>query len=432
MIKESDEVRLFLTLFETSVNNTFEPSNYKTEETLNSFIAENKGLLFVPKEINEQLIEKVKKAILKLSDIGFKLNDKLIAFRMDTDRYLTTKELQVLIKLEEFLKENKAYLTIEAEDLFSLDEIISTNDKLNSEIDYINSLTVPTENNRPLNEMEKFILAYDFCTNFKYNENKKNKSASRYITSILNGDNIVCVGYSRLLSEMCRRLNIECHGMGITCIDKKTQKEDGHRNNIAVINNKMYYADACWDCARSGDKGLKLYNHCLIPIEDRNHVVDCNVEYDKFNNLPKTPQHLEKALKMYKALKNDEISHKECRDFIMSYYDITSKPINDDEIDDKNEKSWEVRYQKLEKNRTLKKLEFLIKYLKDHQHGEAISYEIFEQSLMNIYLAKGMDQKKAQNLLERTMEINEKRALKCFDENATNCFIKGKTNELKV
>lgn len=432
MLSSKDENDLFLTLYDRSGSNVFEPTNYKREEELALFIKENKGILLTPDEINNETTSKVKRTISNLEKIGFQLKGKMIAFRMNADHYLTTQELKILTELEQYLKDNNADLVIEAEDLFTLEEIIKTNEKLNAEIEYINSLTIPTENNRPLNEMEKFIMAYDFCTNFKYNENESNGKMSRYITSILNGNNIVCVGYAHLLYEMCNRLNIECHHVGVGCIDKKTKERGGHHNNIVIIDNKMYYADACWDCQRQGDKGLKLYNHCLIPMSDRNEILDCDIEYAKSNNLPKVREHLQKAVSCYKSLKSDEISYKDCRDFIINYYDVTNQPINDDELDDKKEKDWQKRYQILEKNRTLKKLEFLIKYLNKHQFGEAISYNTFEQALMNIYLAKGMSEKSAQSLLDRTMEINEKRAKKCFTDNATNCFVAGRTQDLEV
>ena len=432
MLSLKDENGLFLTLYDRKSSETFEPSTYKTEETLNSFIEEKKGLLIIPNEINYQTLARVKQTIEKLSKIGFDLNGKMIAFQMSSQEYLTTKELEYLIEIEQYLQNNNAELVIEAEDLFYLNEIIATNERLNAEIDYINSLTVPSENNRKLNEMEKFIMAYDFCTNFKYNEHESNKSKSRYITSILNGNNIVCVGYAKLLTEMCRRLNIESHSVSVSCIIKTTNEREGHQNNIVVLDGKMYYADACWDSQHKENKGLKLYNHCLIPMSDRNEIIDCSIEYDKINNLSRTPEHLQEVQDLYRQLKNDQISYKDCQDFLMKYYEVTSRPIKEDDLDDKTETDWDKRYKLLEKNITLKRLELLINYLKEHQHGEAISYEAFEQSLMNIYLAKGMREKSAQSLLDRTLELNEKRAKKCFTENAQNCFVTGRTQELEL
>ena len=77
-------------------------------------------------------------------------------------------------------------------------------------------------------------------------------------------------------------------------------------------------------------------------------------------------------------------------------------------------------------------MEIIIDYLKDRQPGKAYSYAEFSQALYNTYLAKGMTERKAKNLLERTLELNKKRALHCFDENAENCFVTERIQEYNI
>ena len=80
----------------------------------------------------------------------------------------------------------------------------------------------------------------------------------------------------------------------------------------------------------------------------------------------------------------------------------------------------------------IKQLEVLIDFLKTHQDGKAIDLDCFKTALYNIYLAKGMNEKTANNLLYRTIKANMKRAQKCFNSNAENCFITGKTQNLEI
>ncbi len=430
MIHLDEEESLFLRLIESS--GVFRCLDFNKVEALESLIKDNKGLLIFSNQIDSETILKLKKSISELSQIGFNLSGKMIAFKMESDNYLTGNELECLIEIEQYLEENNAQLVIEAEDLFTLDEILITNDKLQSEVDYINSLTIPTENNRPLNQFEKFIMAYDFCTNFKYNEHESNSSKSRYITSILNGNNIVCVGYAKLLNEMCSRLGIECYSVGVTCIDSKTQKKDGHQNNIVVLDGKLYYADACWDCQRDACKGLKLYNHCLIPLSDRNHVVDCEINYSDYNILPHTKEYLIKAKEFLVTIKTGSYNDDECESFLTMFFNIVGHIMLDYDLVKEDGLSYDELYNEAQRIKLMRQLKILIDYLNVHQEGKAISLDCFEDALYNIYIAKGMSVKAAKSLLERTIKLNTDRAKTCFSSNAENCFIAGKTKEVSL
>lgn len=424
MISLAEENSLFLTLYEHSAGDIFEPSSYQTDKALKSFIEENKGLLIIPNDINEKTLNMLIATIKELNKLGFNLSGKMIAIQMNSDSYFTTTELEYLIEIEQYLNDNNAELVIKAEDLFYLEDILEANDKLDAEVSYINSLTVSHENNRPLNEMEKFLMAYDFCTNFKYKDNE-DRSKSRNITSVLNSDNIVCVGYAKLLTELCHRLNIECYNLGVTCYDETTKQDEGHENNIVVLNNKIYYADSCWDAQRKNNKGLKLYNHCLIPMEDRNKIRDIQVSYTEYHALVDVKNDYTTAKKYLKCFNNiDDENIRKVANFIFKFINVID---NSYFIKQSNNKKKPNSREKVKVQ-----LELTVEYLSNHQEGKAIPYETFEKSLYNIYIAKGMSEKSAKNLLDRTMEINRKRALKCFNDNAQNCFVSERIQEYKL
>ena len=72
-----------------------------------------------------------------------------------------------------------------------------------------------------------------------------------------------------------------------------------------------------------------------------------------------------------------------------------------------------------------------IKYLSQLECGN-ISNQEMENSIYNIYRAKGMGKSKAKNFTERTMDLNERRACHIYDNEATNCFVSGREQRIEV
>lgn len=398
-------------------------TQYNKDKIVEEIRNSNKGLLFRTDKVDINAYNKIKKALTELKDLGIQFEDKLIGIDLPTDHpYFKTKDCVDLCEFEKYLNNINAQLVVAAEDLFTVDDILKTNSKLDDEINYINSLTVPHEKGRKLNQMEKFLMVYDYCTYFKYHENYDNKALSRNITSILNSRDIVCVGYASLMKEMCDRLGIECYTCSSDIYNKKDdQYLGGHQNNMVVLDGKIYYADACWDSKRDIDKGLKLYNYCLIPVQDKNYFKRNKVKYTSRNTFKNIKNDMSRAKQSIESLKNN-IEIEETKDFLMEFHDLT-KDINlEKEFQFDITKPYAEQYKLKENQEKIDKLKFISQHLQKYEYGEAISAEKFEDALINIYLAKGMNQKSAQNLLQRTIEVNVNRSKKIFDENATNCF----------
>ena len=431
---------IFYSLYQYSEGEFF--LEYNRDKEIKEIIEKDMGILFQPQKIDINLIKAIEKTLIELQQQGYNVQQKFIGIEYSNDKqsYLTAEDCNILKAFEVFLKDkfNADLVISSVEDIYNIDDIINVNAKLDSEIEYINSLTVSSENDRPLNDMEKFILVYDFCTNFKYQENNENRFLSRNLTSILTSTNIVCVGYAELMKEMCTRLGIECYTQSLVVYDKKTKNErSGHRNNVVILDGKMYYADACWDCQRPESKGLKFYNHCLLPMEDKENFRKVEVQY--YNNaLGNFKEYKKNIIEYIDELKISNKVNDEIKEFISSNYNIL-KDIKFDEfptVENFFTLEREINYEEYgdwqDRIVTEQKLKYLLDYYNKYEYGEPISYDTFEQSLMNIYLAKGMSEKSAQSLLDRTMEINEKRAMKCFNENAANCFVAGRTQELEI
>lgn len=140
-------------------------------------------------------------------------------------------------------------------------------------------LMVSDIKNSNYSPFEKYIGVYNIVKKFKkYKENKDNKTVSRNITSILNNEYMVCVGYAELLNILLAKVGINsyCYSVSVdVSYDEGFTKEEkevdlsGHERIIFHINdpkydiNGFYQADPTWDNDLEND----YYNHALISFE---------------------------------------------------------------------------------------------------------------------------------------------------------------------
>ncbi len=138
-----------------------------------------------------------------------------------------------------------------------------------------------------LSPFEKYLAVYDIVKNFKpYKENENDKKQSRYLRYILDDDSeyMVCVGYSKLLTELLNRVNIPCNNIHAD-IDITRSKEynpetdddlEGHQRNIIKIDDDIYnihgyyLADSTWD----NDNKLNLYLNAIMTFDRKKEARD--------------------------------------------------------------------------------------------------------------------------------------------------------------
>ncbi len=127
--------------------------------------------------------------------------------------------------------------------------------------------------------MEKYIAVYNITKKFKeYKEDEKDLSASRYFKYFMNNEYMVCVGYAKMLADLCERVGINTYDYSLkvdTSYDKGFSKEEkvvdlaGHARVIVDINdpkydiNGFYVADPTWDNFLEYD----LYNYTLMSFD---------------------------------------------------------------------------------------------------------------------------------------------------------------------
>lgn len=126
---------------------------------------------------------------------------------------------------------------------------------------------------------ESIFYIYNMVKKRIYNEENQGEklTKSRSVTDILNGDKIVCTGFSNLLAAIANILHIPVE---VSYWDDIADKTAGHSANVVYLNDPKYnicgvYAiDATWD-SRENEEDTEYENnieHFLIPmtLEEKN------------------------------------------------------------------------------------------------------------------------------------------------------------------
>lgn len=198
----------------------------------------------------------------------------------DKDSTLKCSDLENFIDLEEFLNKQNVGLYFDAGlDWYELNDVIGAQEQIEVFTDYLKSLDA--------SPFEKYLIIYDFLTNRVYKEEKTMSAKSRDVVSVLNGDNIVCVGYAKMLERLCNEVGIDCYQQGSVVYSREDGEFlGGHANNLIRMKDEKYgidglfYVDACWDSVGRGKEHKKTYSYCLLPLEDKDKIKERNVEVD--------------------------------------------------------------------------------------------------------------------------------------------------------
>lgn len=208
-----------------------------------------------------------------------------IEYQMDTSKVLNNDKCKELEKIDNFFRKkfNKELIISEGYGHgYGFKETLEANRKLDN---VANKIKNATNDGDALSPFEKFMLAYEYVTDFVYNEGKDiyHNKTSHWIP-VMNGDKIVCAGYASLLKELCDRIfpnqEVKVEKQSLVVYDNNGNYQGGHANNLVCIKDKKYningffYCDPCWD---SMDNGIKHYIHCCIPLQDTMHM-----KYNKF------------------------------------------------------------------------------------------------------------------------------------------------------
>lgn len=186
------------------------------------------------------------------------------------------KKITISVKNKEKFKEAISKIDIKLLDLKKIEidqpSVITT---LEDYICYESILYKMVNPAKKLSPLEKYIYAYNIVKSYKeYKECKDNKMYSRQLYRVLFNDYIVCVGFSRFLSDLLNKLNIKNKELSLM-IDGDNVKDKyriNHERLFVYLKdekykiNGYYLSDPTWDNYLDYD----LYTYMLFTSSENN------------------------------------------------------------------------------------------------------------------------------------------------------------------
>ncbi len=105
--------------------------------------------------------------------------------------------------------------------------------------DWINEIKSARIDGEKLTPFEKFCYAYEIASQFYYKEADDDKDVSRRLLHVLNGDKIVCVGFSSLLRHILNGLDIPCSDLSLYPTIESVEASVG--NKTAIVGHSVCY-----------------------------------------------------------------------------------------------------------------------------------------------------------------------------------------------
>ena len=162
--------------------------------------------------------------------------------------------------------------------LINFEQCVNTYKKLDEMVEKINSYN--------FSPLEKIMYVYDLVRDRIYlacNDNDDN-GLSRDLSSVLLGENIVCLGYARIFNSLLERLGINTR---IVLLLDNIGKSGHARNEVFLKDDKyningVYYFDVTWDSKRKIDDNSYLSSYrYFAKTKEYMDKIDCGKIIDK-------------------------------------------------------------------------------------------------------------------------------------------------------
>lgn len=190
----------------------------------------------------------------------------------------TANDFENLINLESSLGEMGVDLKFtEFEEEYSVDEALSAFFKCDDFANFVKQTNA--------SPFEKYLMIYRYLTSMVYKENDEHPLKARQLISVMNSNDIVCVGYSKLMKYLCNAVGIKCETQKLKIFKKNSSRVGVHQTNIVYIKDDKYgidgyyYADSCWDSIKKNKEPFLKYLLALVPVNDVQHIKDKKFEF---------------------------------------------------------------------------------------------------------------------------------------------------------
>ena len=210
---------------------------------------------------------------------------------------LDTIQIKELKRIDTYLHHNfKTQLFINSKyeynfDKYPFNKTVTSSIKLEEIANKIkNTKTYINGNEEELSNYEKLMLIYEYVSNYVYNEggDTKHLTTSHWIP-VIDGDKIVCGGYSSLFKALSDRVfngdEVKVLTQSVTILDKKDNNHSGHSNNLVFLKDDKYnfngilYMDACWDSINQ-DNPNKFQAYLGLPLCDLVYLKYCDIQFE--------------------------------------------------------------------------------------------------------------------------------------------------------
>lgn len=262
---------------------------FRTIQYLESILSRNLGIKNIKKEIDlqfnlpiysQEILDKIILCAKKYISCNY---EPIVSISAD-GLNLKSEDLENFIELEyELQKEGVSLFLTEGRDKYSLIQTINAYVKCKRFADFVKST-----NTSPF---EKYLMIYGFVSDRIYKESEGDLSGSRNLISILNSEEIVCVGYAKLLKYLCNEVGIECECQVMDVVYEGEKEIGKHQNNIVYLKDEKYgidgcyYADACWDAVNKNELPCLKYTYALVPVGDVEKMESKYFNFDVTNFL---------------------------------------------------------------------------------------------------------------------------------------------------
>ena len=253
----------------------------------NSLIFNDKTSKNIPIEIkfsNTINLDILLSSLKKIETISKKIS---MIYKID-NYILSAESIKLLDELNNHLEncyDSQLYISNNEGIRLTYKEVLLANKKLDN---FISSID-PT-----LSNYEKLVLIHQYVASYHYNEDKTSYINSSLWVSVINGDKIICSGYSSLFKACCEKMfdakEVKAFQQKLEIYNKKTHQYIGaHSSNIIFLKdtkyniNGIYYVDSCWDSAKENSP-LKNSYFC-IPIKDILYHKEYDFDFYGFINV---------------------------------------------------------------------------------------------------------------------------------------------------
>lgn len=201
--------------------------------------------------------------LLKGLELAKKLNKSVIidGTSISLPEYkmlLSEYDTDILPNVKIYYQENNDSISLK--EIYSLSLLI---DEITSNINKYN-----------LSPLEKIIYIYDIVKSRIYKSPDNNKKDARNVDKVLNGEYIVCTGYSNLFNALLLGLGIKA--MPLSSFEKKHQRSLVYISDPKYQIEGVYAFDPTWD-SRKEEEYIDNYNYFALPIDKTRKETPCDI-----------------------------------------------------------------------------------------------------------------------------------------------------------